>query len=416
MKHSLHNYFAQLLKKQILKVPLAFTFLVSTQAVNSQVISDQNFNDFTDDAYTSTQIDLGSVRYTGGSGTDIYVAVDNSTTVSPNTNMTGNAMVIGNNSSEVDGYAEFKTIDNTTNFKLVSLVIETYSLSGGYDSEYRVIGYDNGVEIVSVDLDMTTSGTYGVGEDSIIYNRNMASTEGGSTSGSFTFGNSWENIDHVRFQTINGTENFYYVGLDNIDFEPAVVPNSIPIVTNVAFSGTLQVGEILTGNYNFADADTDADQSTYQWYRSDDVIGTNKTVIGGATAISYTLIENDEDTYINFEVTPYDGTDFGIEAESDLLGPVLSETLSISEIEFSEKSISIYPNPVTSFVIVSNLQQSQISNVQIYDIKGSLIDKINFSILNLDYKLSTENLLSGIYIIQIQNDKGRTVSKKLIIE
>src|SRR5690606_35671446 len=140
--------------------------------------------------------------------------------------------------------------------------------------------------------------------------------------------------------------------------------NSIPTVANVAFSGILQVGEILTGSYDFTDADTDADQSTYQWYRSDDAAGTNKTAIGSATAVSYTLVENDEDTYISFEVTPFDGNDLGTEVESDLLGPVLSETLSSSEMEFSDKSISIYPNPATSFVTISSLQASQISNIQ----------------------------------------------------
>uniref|UniRef100_UPI00404AE517 T9SS type A sorting domain-containing protein n=1 Tax=Gelidibacter sp. TaxID=2018083 RepID=UPI00404AE517 len=415
MKQILHSTSFNLLKKQVIIPTLALVCLFSFQTVNSQ-ITDQNFNGFTDDSYASTQIDLDGIRYTGGNGTDIYVAVDNSTTVSPNTSMTGNAMVIGNNTSEVDGYAEFKTINSSINFKLVSLVIETYSLSGGYDSEYRVIGYDNGSEIVSVDLDMQVSGTYGTGDDSIIYNRNMASTAGGSTSGMFTFGNSWENIDHVRFQTVNGTENFYYVGLDNIDFEPAVVPNTISTVSNVAFSGTLQVGEMLTGSYDFNDADLDADQSTYQWFRSDDALGTNKTAINSATTINYTLVENDEDIYISFEVTPYDGMDFGTESESDLLGPVLSETLNVSEPEFNDTLVSIFPNPAKSFVIISNLQSSQISNIQIYDIKGSLITKYILNSLVSDYKFNTENLFPGIYILKIQNKQGITVTKKLVVE
>ena len=99
--------------------------------------------------------------------------------------------------------------------------------------------------------------------------------------------------------------------------------NTPPVVSNVAISGTLEVGSELTGNYDYFDADSDPEfGSLYTWFRSDDAVGTNKTPIGGADLNTYTLVSADEGKYISFSVIPADGTDAGIEEESSLQGPV----------------------------------------------------------------------------------------------
>src|SRR5690606_207426 len=100
--------------------------------------------------------------------------------------------------------------------------------------------------------------------------------------------------------------------------------NTPPTASEVSVSGTLEVGEMLTGSYTYADADDDAqDGTTFRWYRSDDADGTNKVVIAGATAETYTLQAADADKYISFEVTPHDGTNAGDAVESERHGPVL---------------------------------------------------------------------------------------------
>jgi len=90
-----------------------------------------------------------------------------------------------------------------------------------------------------------------------------------------------------------------------------------PTATNVTFTGTLQVGEILTGDYNYDDVESDAEaSSTFKWYRSDDTSGTGKVEIAGATAKTYTLVSADEGKYISFEVTPANANGTGSAYES----------------------------------------------------------------------------------------------------
>ena len=95
--------------------------------------------------------------------------------------------------------------------------------------------------------------------------------------------------------------------------------NQLPTATTVTFIGTLQVGETLTGSYNFNDGDGDSESgSTFKWYRSNDSSGTGKAAISGAISKTYQLTSDDIGKYISFEVTPNDGKDAGSVVESDI--------------------------------------------------------------------------------------------------
>lgn len=98
--------------------------------------------------------------------------------------------------------------------------------------------------------------------------------------------------------------------------------NEVPTVSDVEVSGTPTIGEQLTGNYLYSDADGDTESgSTYKWYRSDNSSGLGKSEISGAVSQQYTLQEGDTGKYISFEVTPNDGITTGTAVESPLIGP-----------------------------------------------------------------------------------------------
>jgi hypothetical protein len=99
-----------------------------------------------------------------------------------------------------------------------------------------------------------------------------------------------------------------------------------PAASTVTVSGTVQVGQTLTGSYIYSDADGDSEgASTFKWYRSDDASGTNKTAISGAIAKTYVLQALDLGKYISFEVTPVaaTGTAMGTPVESALTSAVV---------------------------------------------------------------------------------------------
>jgi hypothetical protein len=82
----------------------------------------------------------------------------------------------------------------------------------------------------------------------------------------------------------------------------ATIFNSVPTATAVTITGTLRVGELLTGGYTFVDLDNDAQgDSTFRWLRGG-------VAIDGATAITYTTVAGDSGQVLTFEVTPISAT------------------------------------------------------------------------------------------------------------
>jgi len=110
-------------------------------------------------------------------------------------------------------------------------------------------------------------------------------------------------------------------------FAGPVTVNHPPVASNVNLTGTLEVGEELTGSYTYSDNESDPEgTSTYQWYSADDGSGTNQAAISGATSLTYTLQAADETKYIGFEATPVaqTGTSPGTAVMSAYQGPVSS--------------------------------------------------------------------------------------------
>lgn len=109
----------------------------------------------------------------------------------------------------------------------------------------------------------------------------------------------------------------------------AAVVNSAPVATNVTITGTLIVGQILTGSYTYTQGESIAEGiSTYKWYRCDDAQGTGEIAIEGATSTTYTLQAADQGKFLRFGVLPIAATSTfpGVEAKS----PVLNESIQNS--------------------------------------------------------------------------------------
>ena len=99
--------------------------------------------------------------------------------------------------------------------------------------------------------------------------------------------------------------------------------NPSPTLARMAITGTLSAGNLLTGTYNYSDAESDADDSVYQWKQyataTDTGAGTNCTGTGAAT-LSYTVDGSDSGLFLRLQVTPRD--DRGATGTSVLSGAV----------------------------------------------------------------------------------------------
>jgi hypothetical protein len=113
----------------------------------------------------------------------------------------------------------------------------------------------------------------------------------------------------------------------------AAVTNPPPVASVSAITGGLNVGNVLTGNYTYADAEGDIEgNSIYEWRISSDPTGTPSTLIPGATSRTYQLNMADTGQYLIFSVTPVavTGTTAGVMKTSSVSDRVNSAPVASS--------------------------------------------------------------------------------------
>lgn len=151
----------------------------------------------------------------------------------------------------------------------------------------------------------------------------------GATSQSYTLVNADENT-FISVEVTPSDGALIGSSLESALLDIGVYPERAPSIIAATFSGTVLVGETVTGVYTYSDPNGDDESgSTYQWYVADDNSGTGKMAISGATQLTYTYLESDKGKYISFEVTPSDGTNFGDSFETALIGPIPGFTSGI---------------------------------------------------------------------------------------
>lgn len=114
--------------------------------------------------------------------------------------------------------------------------------------------------------------------------------------------------------------------------------------------------------------------------------------------------------------------DITLTAEDDL-GNVADHTfelevvapLSIGENSFDLASLTLYPNPATEYVSLSNPQHIPLKEVRIYDVTGRLIKKINASDTTHEVTLDISELASATYMVLISTENGNS-AKQLVKE
>ena len=82
--------------------------------------------------------------------------------------------------------------------------------------------------------------------------------------------------------------------------------SGVVILGSNLYNTTVSDGNTLTGDYVLSDSDNDKEgNSTYLWYRGNNIDGSDKVSIG-ITTKTYNILSTDVGKYLFFQVTPYD--------------------------------------------------------------------------------------------------------------
>jgi hypothetical protein len=207
--------------------------------------------------------------------------------------------------------------------------------------------------------------------------------------------------------TAGGVQNLVDVWYN--DQNPAIL--APPRAYNLYIQGDYYAGRTLTGSYTYEDVNLRPEgASVYKWYRADSLTQVTPELRTADTTINYVLDSTDYHKYLAFEVTPVaQGTGDSLTGK-----PVRTWTGLIGGVgigELNGRKPGIYPNPVTSLVTFTNMDN--IRQIGIYSITGQ-----NIAILdprgsgNITYDAS--GLQKGIYFVKFSNRDHSYSTVKLI--
>ncbi len=124
-----------------------------------------------------------------------------------------------------------------------------------------------------------------------------------------------------------------------------------------------------------------------QWYRDEEAIeGATDSFYLATTAGTY---------YVTF---------------TNSCGTISSENLTVSMDPEHSAEIRLFPNPVRDWLIIELSPESQVTNVEVLDINGRIVQQAH-KLTSNRYELDTRELPGGVYIIRLESTDSSLIRK-----
>jgi hypothetical protein len=164
--------------------------------------------------------------------------------------------------------------------------------------------------------------------------------------------------------------------------------------------------------------------------------GRTNTTSNGNGYLDHNLLGNSEDSIVllyrrnpsfNWEIYPYytqntlgtNSPKYGyMQLDSLLLGEYVfaygDNFSNIKKVNKVSEDITIYPNPANDELTIDFNGITLKREIKIYDMNGKNIS--SFENRSSMLKLSTQQWNNGMYVIEVNNEKGETTKKKVVIK
>lgn len=86
------------------------------------------------------------------------------------------------------------------------------------------------------------------------------------------------------------------------------------------------------------------------------------------------------------------------------------DTVPLSTQDFISSKFNVFPNPMNDVVTITNNENINIDQIQVFDISGKSVKTHSYTNTN-KVQLNLEKLASGTYLLHINTNKGVAVKK-----
>ncbi|MBI1287176.1 MAG: T9SS type A sorting domain-containing protein [Flavobacteriales bacterium] len=94
---------------------------------------------------------------------------------------------------------------------------------------------------------------------------------------------------------------------------------------------------------------------------------------------------------------------------------LINSDVSVQETEFVNSNTYVYPNPANDFLVVKTNQGIRITDIEIYDMKGSLVRTEN-GLNKFSHQINGINQMpEGLYLVKVSTDSGM-ITRKVFVD
>lgn len=139
------------------------------------------------------------------------------------------------------------------------------------------------------------------------------------------------------------------------------------------------------------------------------ILGTASTLTSGSITTNVAIVPNTYNVYTFGTDVPQNTREMVAEADSSAGDS--QEIARIDDGSFAEVETAVYPNPVRDRIFIQNGRK--IRQVSVLDMNGRRVIAVNGT---SDKGIDVNGIPAGIYVVNIEDDKGKTTSRKIIID
>ncbi|WP_299314122.1 spondin domain-containing protein [uncultured Aquimarina sp.] len=102
---------------------------------------------------------------------------------------------------------------------------------------------------------------------------------------------------------------------------------------------------------------------------------------------------------------------------SEKIGTIVftQKRLSLQDLDNTKDAITISPNPSSGNISISSSKAATIKEIQVYNVLGKKVRGYDFRESNTNINLDLTNLNSGIYLVRLHTNLGKTETQKIIL-
>lgn len=184
-----------------------------------------------------------------------------------------------------------------------------------------------------------------------------------------------------------------------------------PMAYNVDIQGRYVFNQVLTGVYSYENVNGIPEgESSYQWYRSSDSLGTHLTLIDTAIHITFTVDTNSIHQWLVFEVTPISQS--GDSAIGEPVRVITKTSIGYLGIANKNNLISlVYPNPSSDRIFIEGL--AGIRKLELYDLTGRLVFNTE-AVNSKKTMINPSGLMPGVYVLKAYGKNNETGWNRIV--